>query len=513
MSDYFKQKSIWLWQNAEKILIITFLATFTLNVRKVFLTPYSYLNGEFNEYTTSSFSWADLLMILIILIYTIKWLLRQGETLGTGEVQDDNGSVKQYNNNSDKSSTPRFPQNVSHFLCSINNYLCQVFKGETILLLLFLIWTMLSVSWSVYKPIAIYRTANLLVIIAFISILAANLRDKKRLKIAFFALLLNGVFQSALGIAQFLNNGSVGLHFLGESIVSQNLPGVAKIVIAGEKHIRAYGTFPHPNVMAGFLLIPVFLLVSSLLFRTRQAQGVSEKVSHETFFSGIPRKGAIVSLAVVSLGFFLTFSRSAFLGLFFGLLALFLVNFKSKFACFKPLQRRVFYIKVFLLLLLIICVSFVLLRNTSLFSRQSLAERNFYGNVSRATISEHPIFGIGIGQSVFSEFKNYPDLEGWQYQPVHNVYLLIFSELGAIGLILFLLFLFNIVRHCVWRERDTKLSLTHLAFYFIIISFLFLALFDHFFWDIKIGMITFALAIIFPRIVADNHKLQNNTKK
>lgn len=513
MKHSLRNKTLWLWENGECLLIILFLATFTLNIRKVFLTPYSYLNGEFNEYTTLSFSWADLLMVSVILIYAIKWLFRQGETGGVGEVQDGNGSVKQYNNNSDKSTASRFPQNVSRLLCNTNNYLCQVLKGETILLLLFLIWTTLSISWSVYKPIAIYRTANLLVIVAFISVLAVNLRDKKWLKIAIFSLLLNGALQSALGIAQFLNNGSIGLHFLGESIVSQNLPGVAKIIIAGEKHIRAYGTFPHPNVLAGFLLIPIFLLVSDLLFRVRQTQGVSKKVSHETFFSGISRKGVIVLLAVVSLGFFLTLSRSAFLGLFFGLLALFLINFKSKFAYFKPFQKRVFFIKVFLLLLLIICVSFALFRNTSLFSQQSLAERNFYGNVSHATISGHPIFGIGMGQFVFSEFKNYPNLEGWQYQPVHNVYLLIFSELGAIGLILFLLFLFNIVRHCAWGERDIKLSLTHRTFYFIIISFLFLALFDHFFWDIKIGMITFALAIIFTRIVAGNHKLQNNTKK
>ena len=69
-------KISWLWQNAERILIIVFFATFTFNIRKVFLTPYSFLNGGFNEYTTISLSWADALMIAVILIYTIKYIYK-----------------------------------------------------------------------------------------------------------------------------------------------------------------------------------------------------------------------------------------------------------------------------------------------------------------------------------------------------------------------------------------------------------------------------------------------------
>jgi len=130
-----------------------------------------------------------------------------------------------------------------------------------------------------------------------------------------------------------------------------------------------------------------------------------------------------------------------------------------------------------------------------LLSLKSLDERNPYLNVARGTILEHPIVGVGIGQFVFNEFLKYSNLEGWQYQPVHNVYFLVASELGAIGLILLLLFILFTI-----QKGIAKSNLTAGSFYCIIISFLVIALFDHYFWDIKIGMITFALAIVFLRL-------------
>ncbi len=499
MKQWTRNNSTWLWQNAEKILIVVFLVTFTFNIRKVFLTPYSYLNGEFNEYLTISFGWADLLMISVILIYAIKWLLRQAEIGGTGEVKEDNSGIKEYNNNSNKSSTPHFPRNVSRLLSTINNYLCQVFKGETILLLLFLIWAMLSISWSVYKPMAIYRIANLLVIIAFVSILAANLRDKKWLKIAFLSLLINGVLQSTLGIAQFVNNGSIGLHYLGESIVSQNLPGVAKILDFGEKHIRAYGTFPHPNILAGFLVIPIFIIVSELLKKIVEKTSTKKEVTRETTLTGISPGVLAIALCFISTCFILTFSRSAFLGLGVGLLALFWLNFDSLVSLLKlHYSKRKFLFALLMVIAIFSLAFFGLPAKKDLLSLKSLTERNPYLDVARGTILEHPIVGVGVGQFVVNEFLKYPNLEGWQYQPVHNVYFLVASELGTTGLVFLLLFILSVIQN--GRQEN---NLTSGSFYCIIISFLIIALFDHYFWDIKIGITTFAIAASFHSLLRE----------
>lgn len=518
MRNSFTQNLTWFWQNAERILIVIFLATFTFNIRKVFLTPYSYLNGEFNEYLTLSFSWADLLMLAVILIYTTKLLYSQ---LKGREAK----GLTPHNNNIEKSSNTgllRSLHNVSRLPRNTIGYLCQLLKGafsslivvwgETFWLALFLAWTFLSIFWSTYKPIAFYKIAGLFLVVIFALILIAKLKEKKWLKMAVFALILNGVFQSTLGITQFINNGSVGLRLIGESIVSQNLPGVAKIILAGGKHIRAYGTLPHQNILAGFLILPTFLIVSELVQRTALRTGGGKDVARETILEGAPTGFLLAALCFIAAGFVLALSRSAFLGLGIGFLLLFGLNFNllGRTLRFSHLKERLLLLLVMLVMISFL-VAFFLPAGKILFSSKSLSERNLYLDVSREIISEHPISGVGIGQFILSEYKNYSNLEGWHYQPVHNVYLLITSELGTVGLILLLLFILTILHNCCIntkrKNRNTGLlRMTDNLFCVIILAFIVISLFDHYFWDIKTGMIIFALAVIFSKIMGGIEK-------
>jgi O-antigen ligase len=469
MAISFTRKTNWLWQNAEKILIIIFLLTFNFSIRKVFLTPYSFLNGAFNEYLTVSVSWADVLMIAVILIYTIKAILEQVY------------SRPSLNNTSSNNKTT-----LSMFS------LLKSVSRETILLALFLLWAGLSIFWSQYKPIAFYRFIIFVEIATFILIAVKSFAYQKWLRLALLVLIINGLFQSILAIAQFIHNRSLGFRFLGESIFTSNMDGVAKIIINGDKHIRAYGTFPHPNILAGFLLIPIFITLSELLKRSEYAKDGNEKVSRGTLFRFFPRWLVTISLFMLISGFLSTFSRSAFLGFIFGLLALGFIHRKI-------MSRNFFHIIFFCLILIILGISFSIHLNKnliSIFSTQSLEERNLYQNVARETISEHSFSGIGIGQFVIFEYFKNPNSSGWQYQPVHNVYLLIFSELGVIGLILFLFFLMSIFKWSAGEKRISKNGLTYYSFYCIVFSFLFIFLFDHYFWDIKLGIITFILPIL-----------------
>lgn len=502
MRNSFTLKLNWFWENAESILIVLFLASFSFNIRKVFLTPYSFLNGEFNEYLTINFSWADFLMITVILIYTTKWLIRQS-----------------LQPNSRISTT----EYINGYMSSVSNFF-RTISYETFFLSLFLLWVLLSVSWSAYKPIAVYRFFTLLEVIVFFAILATKLRDYKWLKIGIYALLLNGTFQAGLGIAQFLHNESLGLKLLSESIVSPDLPGVAKIIFNGEKHIRAYGTFPHPNVLAGFLIIPISILVGLII------EGIGHYKKNTTYVPRSPRTtgpqswhlghnpsgtypysrtGFLAWLPVVRgesldwkiplllpatilfitlIGFTLTFSRSTFLGFAIVLAIFFSIKLKGSKYLAKSLLAFWVMIIVFL------GCYFVSQTNLKfLLSSQSIQERSFYLSVSREIISSHPLFGIGAGQLVFQEYMKHPNLPGWQYQPVHNLYFLIASELGLSGLVLALLalsfFLLKTLKHA---NRPNKL--TWLPYYCIILSYLIISFFDHYFWDIKMGIIIFAIA-------------------
>ncbi len=174
---------------------------------------------------------------------------------------------------------------------------------------------------------------------------------------------------------------------------------------------------------------------------------------------------------------------------------------------------------------------------------QSITNRILYNNIAINIINEHPIIGIG-GKNFTLQMQAYYNepLEWWQFQPVHNIYLLITSELGIFGLILFLLPIYLIIKNAylntnheivsrlpaeanilntmanpklykpiVSREtiyteaqagetisKSAKVGetiLVQISLISILIGFLFIGLFDHYFWTLQQGQLTFWLVL------------------
>jgi len=106
-----------------------------------------------------------------------------------------------------------------------------------------------------------YTLFRLLEVI-FLFITARELLKQHTVRVYFqFILFVGGTIQASIAILQFIYQHSLGLKWLGENIISPNNHGIAKFSFEGEKFIRAYGTFPHPNVLGLFLL---FSLASGL---------------------------------------------------------------------------------------------------------------------------------------------------------------------------------------------------------------------------------------------------------
>lgn len=480
----------YLWNNTEKILIFVFFATFSFNIRKIFLTPLSYPKGDFNEYMTLSLNWSDILILSLIIIYIIKYIISQ-------YINPVKRDLYQYNNNGILSRLKFFFRNVSHPTKTSAFFI----SSEIFLLFLFLLWLAVSTIWAPYRPIAFYRLFIILFIVIFVAIIGSLIKkDYVKAKIVYLSLIVGGIFQSLIGISQFILNRSLDLGILGESILGPNLPGVAKIIVSEVKHIRAYGTFPHPNILAGFLIIPIVLLVSILLERFEQSKSNDNKVSHETILGKIPAWLIFIILFINSSCFFLAFSRSAFLSIFFVGLALLLTKLAYN-------SKIIWLIMAIVIFATLFHGFFYVSRHSDIFffSTQSLEERNQYLNVSRETIAAHPLLGVGLGQFVLQEIVSRPNWLGWQYQPVHNVYLLIASETGIVGLILFLLFLLTYsINYCINNFSFNILTIK--PFCIIILSFLFISFFDHYFWDIKLGLIIFAIPFILNADSHQNHK-------
>jgi len=79
------------------------------------------------------------------------------------------------------------------------------------------------------------------------------------------------------------------------------------------------------------------------------------------------------------------------------------------------------------------------------------------------------------------------------YQPVHNIYLLIYSEIGIVGIALFILFLALLLYDFYFRLGFKKLY--HFSFGLIIVAVLIVGLFDHFLWTIQSGRFLFWLTL------------------
>ncbi len=251
-----------------------------------------------------------------------------------------------------------------------------------------------------------------------------------------------GVFQSVVGIVQVIFQHSVGMFFLKESIISPNIAGVAKIIAVNQPYIRAYGLFPHPNILGGFLFFSVMITYFYLNCSTWNNLGDKKQ-------SNVPR-GTIITilikamLAIQLVGLFFSASKSAIFAL---IIAFIYINVPRGTFIFIGL-KRLFYKKwtnlVFCLGIFMVIVEIFKIDVYRLFLN-SIKGRELYLLMAGKLIKNNPILGVGNGQFVIVAEKIFPNLEQWQYQPVHSVFLLIWAELGIVGLILFVLFLWKLL--------------------------------------------------------------------
>jgi O-antigen ligase len=247
--------------------------------------------------------------------------------------------------------------------------------------------------------------------------------------------------------------------WLGERTFSASTIAIALTSVNGSLFLRPYATFPHPNVLAGFLavILPVLIMKKPKFYQS------------------------IFILGTVSL--FLTFSRSAWISLGLSLAIIAGLNLQKK-TNFKPNKTH--------LLLLIVGVFFILASVKNL-AQESQADpislRKDLNLVALRMARSSPLIGVGLGNFlvVMPEFYKEKGHQIYYLQPVHNIYLLILAETGAIGLTIFFLFILLTVRVLVRKK---------LLFSPIILplfSILFLGLFDHYFLTLQQGQILTSL--------------------
>jgi len=372
-------------------------------------------------------------------------------------------------------------------------------SGVFLFSLSFFLWALLSPFWAKETSVAFFRAIEILqVSVVFFYVAIRIVPRRTFLTGTLFAFTVSGVVNASIGIFQFLSQKSIGFVFLGESILSVDKPGVASIIIGGQEFLRSYGLFPHPNVLGGFLIFSLF----SSIFLFLNMKYIVPRGTVPFFFYKEPFLRNFLSIFIIiqCCGLMLTFSKSAIIGFFLAIIFLIFANFLKIQEILIRKSRMKGKTMGLLFLVVFLSASFLVLKNIdySYFYTQSLSERKFYQDISLRMIADHPMIGVGAGQFVqrMDDYASHPIAE-WQHQPVHNIFLLILSEFGIIGLILFLIIIIRALYHSHSVPRGT-VSMRKF-FLSVLIAFLFIGLFDHYLWDLQQGQ--FLLWILFGLIV------------
>ncbi len=304
--------------------------------------------------------------------------------------------------------------------------------------------------------------------------------ERTRLKSVLIAFLFGLIVPISIGWVQVLTGGSPDSTLLGIAAKDAETLGVAVVETVAGRTLRAYGTFPHPNIFGGYLAVGVI----ALAWLTRFAKGKRELV------------GILLGAGLLGSILIITFSRSAWLGLLMGLIVLIVFMLKQK----KIPPRHALPVMSFgficVLATLFVFHSEVFARfNPNLrLEAISIEERTSQYQTFGSVFFSSPIFGVGPNAYTFTLADQDPGQPAWSYQPIHNTLLLILAELGVIGFFFFALFVGCISRMSLMSVR-TPNGMFAVA---LGVSLTVIALFDHYLWSLWPGLAltAFVLAII-----------------
>ncbi|MBI4084564.1 MAG: O-antigen ligase family protein [Candidatus Levybacteria bacterium] len=241
--------------------------------------------------------------------------------------------------------------------------------------------------------------------------------------------------ESFLAIVQFLNQGSIGgiFYWFGERSFTSQTPGIANAAVSGKLVLRPYATFPHPNVLAGYLVIGMTLI--SLKCKAQSAK--LEKALYS------------IALMLGTIALLLTMSRVSIVVF---LVCVIVVLYKK-----LPKKHRAFGI---ISCLVAITIIFLLLPHRSFslsLNDESISIRRDLLVASFTMFWEHPIFGVGLNNFLLSLPSYLSNKHSVFFlQPVHNIFFLWFCQTGLAGATLAILFFFSLYkqlrRHYIWGK-------------------------------------------------------------
>ena len=449
-----------------------YLFVFLLPWQTRYVFRWGEMNGRF-EYGDISLFGIDVLLIIILTLSILWWLKFQ--------IPNDKFQIK--------SQCPNPNDQLQ-----VTSYGLRITK-LWIIIALFEFTIFLSIFWSHDKSLALYGWLRVLLGIGLFWLVTSIKLNWKKI---IYAVVFSGIVQAVLGIYQFITQSTFTSKWLGMAKHIVAAPGTSVVEVLDQRWLRAYGSLQHPNVLAGFLVVCFLLLVGLALH-------AKSRNDRTVVFTG---------LITILPALFFTFSRGAWIALAVCCL-LSVVSLLIKRKKIVINWKMLWQISV-ISVIIVVALSFIYkdlvgarLAGAERLEMKSNIERiNTYEQAGQILAAGFP-FGVGINNYSLA-LHNLLDssLESWSYQPVHNVFVLVLSEIGIVGLVLFILVLvlIKVPRSKIQVPRkdqipNSKFQKTELCSCWNIISFatflamLIIMLFDHYFWTLSFGIYLFWLIL------------------
>jgi O-antigen ligase len=407
----------------KNLLLLTFL--FFLPWQTRYIWQEGQLNGGHWEYGALSIYGTEILVWIIILLFFLRYLLGK---------------------------------NIKQDFLTRSRVLGIIFP------VIFLVLTAFSLGFSENFWVSYQYVFRWLGAMAFFVVLGKvnNSQQSKHL----LALWLGAVVQGLLAVYQFLTQHVFASKWLGMSAQDAMQGGASVVEFADQRWLRAYGSFGSPNSLGIYLAV---LLVLGFILYLK-----TERPLYKILIS-------VGQLIMVS-GLLFSFSRGAWLSAVVGIVVLAFVIF------IKQKEWRLFFVKQTIFILVLagfwLGIFFPIFRaRFNIHNRlevYSIAERQSQYKESQSFIKSRPFFGVGPALYTFAVSKKYPKLASWQFQPVHNIYVLATVEFG----ILFSLFLGLMILTLIKRVYQHNL-----IFLPVLLALLVAGLFDHWLFSMFTGLV------------------------
>lgn len=325
-----------------------------------------------------------------------------------------------------------------------------------------------------------YSLATLIHVVLAFALFFLLLSEEVSFPIVFLAFVFGLLPSIVSGFIQVFSGASPASSWFGLASRSAMQLGDAVFTLDGERVLRAYGTFSHPNVFAGYLGVALFGWWYALAqFRSHWSRKV---------YIFLGSFGTLLLIA----GLLVTGSRSAFLGVLLGIV-LFAVSrlVRSSRARAVVLSAIAFGVVGTALFSSVVFADVAAdLRGGGVHEERSLTERiSLYEEYVPFVQAMNPWIGYGAGSYVLSYANFDAGKAVYEYQPIHNAWLLMFAEVGVLGAISLFVFCGFILKHLF---SSLKYPFASYALGMVGVLFV-ISCFDHYLWSSWAGLALVAI--------------------